>query len=83
MAYFAQLVNGVVAGVTVVNDEDCAGGVFPESESAGKAFIARIGMAGEYLQTDDSGSYRGKYAAVGDIYDPFSDLFVTPDRIVN
>ena len=78
MAHFASIVNGVVAQVIVVNNSDCGGGDFPESEAAGRAFIASLGIAGEWRQTSYSASFRQKYAGIGDIYDAVNDVFVSP-----
>ncbi len=78
MAHFASIVNGVVAQVIVVSNDDCGGGDFPESEAAGQAFIASIGLTGEWKQTSYNGNFRGKYAGIGDIYDAVNDVFVSP-----
>ena len=56
MAHFAKVDNGIVSQVIVVSNDDCAGGDFPASEAAGQAFIASLGLAGEWRQT----SYNGK-----------------------
>jgi hypothetical protein len=69
--------NNIVQRVIVVSNDDCGGGDFPESEPIGQSFIASIGLTGEWLQTSYHGSFRGKYAGMGDIYDPESDTFVT------
>ena len=45
---------------------------------AGQAFIASLGLAGEWKQTSYSGSFRGKYAGIGDRYDAELDEFVSP-----
>jgi len=57
MAHFARVENGIVQQVIVVSNGDCAGGDFPESEAAGQAFIASIGLSGEWRQT----SYNTRY----------------------
>ena len=62
--------------VIVVANEDCDGGDFPESEPVGQAFIASIGLDGEWLQTSYSGSFRGCFASLGFVYDEQNDLFV-------
>jgi hypothetical protein len=77
MAHFAEMSNNIVQRVIVVSNDDCGGGDFPESEPIGQSFIASIGLTGEWLQTSYHGSFRGKYAGMGDIYDPESDTFVT------
>ena len=78
MAHFAQVTNGIVQRVIVVSNDDCGGGEFPESEPIGQAFIAAIGLTGEWLQTSYHANFRGKYAGLGDIYDTELDEFVTP-----
>jgi hypothetical protein len=78
MAHFAKIENGVVRDIIVVSNNDCDGGNFPASESVGQAFIASIGFTGEWKQTSYSGSFRSKYAGIGDLYDPALDIFVTP-----
>ena len=78
MAHFARISNGQVAQVIVINNDDCGGGDFPASEAAGQAFIASLGLAGEWKQTSYSGSFRAKYAGIGDRYDAELDQFITP-----
>ena len=78
MAHFAQVSDGKVQRVIVVSNDDCAGGDLPASESAGQAFIASLGLAGEWKQTSYNGNFRGKYAGIGDIYDAVNDVFVAP-----
>ncbi len=78
MAHFAQVTNDIVQRVIVVSNDDCGGGDFPASESIGQAFIASLGLAGEWKQTSYSGSFRSKYAGIGDIYDAVNDVFVAP-----
>ena len=78
MAHFAKIQNGTVQQVIVVNNEDCAGGDFPESEAAGQAFIASIGLSGEWRQTSYNANFRSKYAGIGYTYDAVNDVFVAP-----
>ncbi len=82
MAHFARVENGVVHEVIVVRNEDMLDADGVESEAAGKAFIAAIGLTGDWVQTSYNGSFRGKYAGVGDIYDEVNDVFVTPEPVV-
>ena len=68
MAHFARIENGVVREVIVVSNDDAP------TEAAGKAFIASIGLAGEWIQTSYNsnpieGQDRGKYAGIGDTWD--------------
>jgi hypothetical protein len=78
MAHFASVVNGTVAQVIVVSNDDCGGGDFPASEAAGQAFIASLGLSGEWRQTSYNHNFRGKYAGIGDTYDAVNDVFVSP-----
>jgi len=78
MAHFALLNGDTVAQVIVVSNDDCGGGNFPESEPIGQAFIASLGLAGEWKQTSYSAGFRSKYAGIGDIYDAVNDVFVSP-----
>jgi hypothetical protein len=78
MAHFASVVNGTVAQVIVVSNDDCGGGDFPASEAAGQAFIASLGLSGEWRQTSYNANFRGKYAGIGDTYDAVNDVFVAP-----
>ncbi|NBS49282.1 MAG: hypothetical protein EBS97_01520 [Verrucomicrobia bacterium] len=73
MAHFALLNGDTVAQVIVVG-----GGNFPESEPIGQAFIASLGLAGEWKQTSYSAGFRSKYAGIGDFYDAENDVFVSP-----
>ena len=65
MAHFAQVTNGVVSQVIVISNDDCGGGNFPDSEPIGQAFIASLGINGEWLQTSYNGNFRGCYAGIG------------------
>lgn len=75
MAHFARIDNGIVRQVIVVSNDDC-GGDFPESEPIGQAFIASLGLTGEWLQTSYHANFRGKYAGIGDVWDGTN--FVAP-----
>ena len=78
MAHFARINDNTVQQVIVVSNDDCGGGDFPASEPVGQAFIASLGLAGEWKQTSYSGSFRAKYAGIGDRYDAELDEFVSP-----
>jgi hypothetical protein len=77
MAHFAEISNGIVQRVIVVSNDDCGGGNFPESETIGQTFIASIGLPGEWRQTSYSGSFRSKYAGIGDAFTGTD--FVSPE----
>jgi hypothetical protein len=76
MAYFAKLENNIVVDVIVIDDNDCADGMFPESEPVGQAFIASLNLDGEWLQTSDD--FRKQYAYANCTYDPDADVFIAP-----
>jgi len=76
--YFAQVVDSVVTEVIVISDADCNNLLFPDSEPVGQAFIASLGIAGQWLQTSITGEYRGCYAGVSYTYDAVLDIFVAP-----
>lgn len=78
MAHFARIEDGIVREVIVVGNDDCGGGEFPASEPIGQAFIASIGLAGEWRQTSYNGNFRGTYAGIGFTYDADADKFVAP-----
>jgi hypothetical protein len=78
MAHFAQVQDGIVRNVIVINNSDCGGGEFPDSEPIGQAFIASIGIDGEWLQTSYNNNFRGTYAGQGMTYHPTLDEFVSP-----
>lgn len=78
MAHFARIENGTVTQVIVVkNSELDDNGV--ESEALGLEFIASIGLAGEWVQTSYTGSMRGKFAGIGDLWD--GTEFVDPEPL--
>jgi hypothetical protein len=78
VAHFAEVRNGSVTQVIVINNDDCGGGNFPASEAAGQAFIASLGLAGEWKQTSYNANFRGSYAGIGFTYDAVNDVFVAP-----
>jgi hypothetical protein len=68
MAHFAKIENGVVREVIVVGNDDAP------TEAAGQAFIAAIGLAGDWRQCSYNnnpveGKSRGKYPGIGDLWD--------------
>lgn len=78
MAHFAQIENNIVKNVIVLHNSDCAGGDFPSSEPVGQAFIASLGIAGEWKQTSYNKNFRGQYAGAGMTYNPELDCFHGP-----
>lgn len=78
MAHFAKVENNIVGEVIVVANSDCGGGEFPESEPIGQAFIASLGLDGQWLQTSYHANFRGAYAGIGYSYDAELNEFVAP-----
>ena len=76
MAHFARIDSGIVREVIVIDNADCGGGEFPESEPIGQAFIASIGLEGDWAQTSYNGNFRGTYAGIGYTFD--GDEFIAP-----
>lgn len=77
MAHFAQIQDGIVAQVIVIDNDDAP------TEIAGQTFIASLGLQGDWVQTSYHNNpvgeppvSRGKYAAIGDIWD--GSTFTTP-----
>ena len=81
MAHFAQVQDGIVRNVIVIDNSDCGGGDYPDSEPIGQAFIAAIGIDGDWLQTSYNNNFRGQYAGQGITYDPVLDEFVSPIQL--
>jgi hypothetical protein len=69
MANFAELKNGFVNNVIVVANSDIDDLPFPESEPVGQAFIASLGIQGDWLQTSYNANFRGVYAGIGYTFD--------------
>jgi hypothetical protein len=78
MAHFALVENGIVRDVHAINNAVLGDADFPESEPIGQAFIASLGIAGEWKQTSYNGNFRGTYAGIGYTYDPDTDTFTPP-----
>ena len=78
MAHFAEIdQDNKVLRVVVVANEDTADENGNEVEQIGKDFCNRL-LGGNWVQTSYNGNFRGKYAGIGDIYDPVLDVFVLP-----
>ena len=81
MAYFAKLENNTVVQVISVSNDVCGEPTlgFPETESAGRAFIANtLKFAGTWKQTSFNSNFRGRFAGIGYTYDAVNDVFVAP-----
>ena len=75
MASFAKIENGVVTDITKILDV-VVGSEYPASEPVGQAFIASIGLGGEWLQTSFAAAFRKREAQIGGTYDAEKDEFV-------
>jgi hypothetical protein len=77
MAHFALVdSNNIVQQVIVIDNNDCGGGQFPESEPIGQAFIASLGISGHWLQCSYHANFRSAYPGMGFTYDAEADEFV-------
>lgn len=70
MAHFAEMNNNKVLQVIVIANTDCDDLPFPESEPVGQAYIASMGITGEWLQTSYNASFRNLFAGIGFGFDP-------------
>jgi len=81
MAHFAELDdNNTVLRVIVVANDDCFDQHGVENETIGAKFCHDL-VSGRWVQTSYNARIRGKYAAIGDIYDPEVDEFVSPPTL--
>lgn len=72
MAHFAKIENDIVTNVVVVDNE---------YEENGQEYLNNLGLEGTWIQTSYNGNFRGKYAAIGDTYDPELDEFIAPEPV--
>ena len=77
MAHFAQLDSeNTVTQVIVVNNETLNNLEFPESEPLGIQFCQMLfGVDTIWKQTSYNNNFRGKFAGIGNKYDPQEDSF--------
>jgi hypothetical protein len=76
MAHFAEIDNtNKVLRVLVVDNAQ---------EHRGQEFLAEdLNLGGIWIQTSYNNNFRGKFAGIGDIYDPIEDIFYTPQEDIN
>jgi hypothetical protein len=75
MAHAAELdATNIVRAVIVVPDD--LGG--DENDAAIKEYINGIGITGHWIRTSYNANIRGRYAGIGDSYDPIIDEFIPP-----
>lgn len=70
-AHAAKIEDGVVRQVIVIPYMD-------DDDAKITAYCNGIGLPGTWIDTSYVGARRGKYAGVGDSYDPVLDVFVSP-----
>ena len=81
MAHFAKLEDNIVTNVIVISNNICGEPTltFPDTEGAGRAFIANtLKFDGVWKQTSFNNNFRGTYAGIGYTYDPVADEFIAP-----
>lgn len=80
MAHFAELdTNNVVLQVVVISNDAINNEPFPQSEPIGVELCKTIyGKNTVWKQTSYNNSFRAHYAAIGYLYDPNYDVFITP-----
>lgn len=70
MAHFAQINDGLVCQVIVVNNEEVP------DEATGVAFCKSLfGEDTEWIQTSYNANFRGQFAGAGMTYNPVTDEF--------
>lgn len=70
-AHAARIEDGIVREVIVIpwcNDDD----------DEITAYCHSIGLTGTWIDTSYTGSRRGKYAGIGDIFDADANMFLSP-----
>ena len=76
MAHYAEIVNGLVVRVTVVNNAVITvDGI--EDGAIGVAFCHNL-LGGEWVQTSYNNNIRYNYAGIGYTYDTVLDAFYAP-----
>ena len=79
MAHFAKINNdNIVEQVIAVDNTNCCGGNFPDSEICGQNFIQSLGLDGVWKQTSYNGNFRQTYAGIGYTYNETLDIFISP-----
>jgi len=78
MAHFAEIEDGAVTQVIVVNNEVIGNAAGLDGEAVGIAFCQSLfGADTQWAQTSYNANFRGKYAGVGDTFDGTN--FISPE----
>lgn len=79
MAYFAHIDDeGTVLQVISISNSIAVDPAPLVSEPLGQAFIASLGIEGEWKQTSYNGNFRKRYAGIGYKYLKDDDVFIAP-----
>jgi hypothetical protein len=79
MAHFAEIDEmDFVLRVIRLDNADAPDPATAHSEPLGQAFIASLGLPGEWRQTSYHGNFRKQYAGIGYRYDADADVFIAP-----
>jgi len=79
VAHFAQIdTDGTVLQVICVSNANAPDPAPAHSEPLGQAFIASLGLTGEWRQTSYHGNFRKQYAGIGFQYHADGDVFTKP-----
>ena len=79
MAYFAELDNNSTVLRVISISNEIVPDPAPNNEQAGVDFIHDVlNIGGTWKQTSFNANFRGKYAGIGDLYDPALDIFTSP-----
>lgn len=74
MAHFAQVVDGIVTQVVVVDNADITDSDGIERPEAALDLLPE----GQWVQTSYNANFRGCYAGIGYTYDSIADVFAPP-----
>lgn len=79
MAHFTYIENNIVQRVHVLNNNVIFDENGIEKESLGQDFLSNLygGNKENYIQCSFNANFRGKYPAIGDIYDSNLNEFIT------
>lgn len=76
MAHYAKLIDNIVVDVITVSNEVV--GEYPESDAIGQAFIASLGIEGDWIQTSFNSNFRKQYAYANCTFDKLANVFISP-----
>jgi hypothetical protein len=77
MAHFAEIENGIVVNVIVVDNARLLDGE-TESETKGLEFLASLFPGKTFVQTSYNSNIRYNYAGIGYTYDEVNNAFIPP-----